>query len=138
MGRFSSKRDIQKFLNEYNMGYTFANVVHYITIACNTFKIKYGMYWCYEEDEEKLIQHINNIGTKGTKTNKCKICGKSIDNRSELCKSCAGVKAKGKEPKLSRDELKELLDRHFSMPAIAAMCDRSTSTIYYWKKSYGL
>lgn len=84
--------------------------------------------------ESKISSGIIQTDTK------CKQCGRSImsSKASGLCNSCANVLAKGKSPKPTKEELKELLDSGMQKKQIADMYGRTDSTVHYWIKSYGL
>lgn len=85
------------------------------------------------------VEHESKRIKKLDKTQKCKICGKAITERAitGMCNSCANVDAKGKIPKPSKDELRELL-KVYNQKEIADIYDRNTSTVNVWIKSYGL
>ncbi len=70
----------------------------------------------------------------------CVRCGRRVTslNAKGLCASCYNVEAKGKSPKPSKEELKQLLDKGLQKKQIAEMYGRTDSTVHYWIKSYGL
>lgn len=89
---------------------------------------------CYEKFRNKVNKGLIETGIH------CKQCGKSLvdSTNTGLCNSCANVKAKGKVPKATKEELKTLLDGGVAVTEIAKKFDRTPSTIHYWIKSYGL
>ena len=88
----------------------------------------------------KIAQSVitGNAEIKNAKT--CIVCGRkvAVTNNDGMCNSCYNVKAKGKSPKPSKEELKELLDRGLQVKQIAEMYGRTHSTVSTWKKQYGL
>lgn len=70
----------------------------------------------------------------------CVQCNRHVTytNAQGLCSSCYNVKAKGKSPKPSKEELQALLDRGLQKKQIAEIYGRTDSTIHYWIKQYGL
>lgn len=101
-------------------------------------------YWVVDDSLEsvkgfKTQNHYKNCNKNNIEYT-CKQCGRKVNCicHNGLCMSCVNVIAKGKSPKLSRDELKALLDDGVEPKRIAEMCGRTESTIYYWIKSYKL
>lgn len=88
----------------------------------------------------KIAQSVitGNNAIKNAKN--CNSCGRkvAVTNKDGLCNSCYNVKAKGKSPKPSKEELKALLDSGLQVKQIAEMYGRTHSTVSTWKKQYGL
>jgi group I intron endonuclease len=135
-------------------------VVEAISKACK-YKNKYlNMHFLYCEDIDKYYKQFNDwkneydnikeckvkcktkckVDKTSGKKIACRICGKPITSQSKtgMCNACSNVVAKGKSPKPSREELKQLLDAGIQKKQIASMYGRTDSTIHYWIKSYNL
>jgi hypothetical protein len=127
-------------------------VVEAISKACK-YKNKYlSMHFLYCEDIDKYYKQFNDwkneydnmkeckVAKASNKKITCRICGKPITSQSKtgMCNACSNVAAKGKSPKPSKEELKQLLDAGIQKKQIASMYGRTDSTIHCWIKSYNL
>lgn len=88
----------------------------------------------------KKAQEVISCNREIKNTRICVVCGRkaAVTNKDGLCNSCYNVKAKGKSPKPSKEELKALLDSGLQVKQIAEMYGRTHSTVSTWKKQYGL
>lgn len=69
--------------------------------------------------------------------NNCIDCGKEITKNSNRCNSCAGKKRQ-KVKRLTKEELKELLDKHNNWSYIGRMFGVSDNAVRKWARNYGL
>lgn len=96
---------------------------------------------CKKQKRANYVERYKEDYKLTTSKLTCSVCGCIITRNSTtgMCNICANklMKSNGKPDKPSKDELKKLLNE-YTQKEIAQMYQRSTGTISYWLKYYGL
>lgn len=143
---FSSYYDAARYIidNGFTHSKSVPDVARNISNACKTMTHAYKISFAHLNDilngTYEYGKYKNNSIHIKPKNNTCSICNKPITAQAVtgMCNSCANVVAKGKSPKPSKEELKQLLDKGLQKKQIAEMYERTKSTVAYWIKSYNL
>lgn len=131
--------DIIHKLGRYSIKFT--NFSYLINKSHKTRNTAYGHIWTFNSDnvDDILLNLTSNLTLKERKLRYCSLCGKEITSQSKtgMCNSCANVKARGKCPKPSREQL--IADcLTMNKQQIANKYGRSKSTVCSWFNSYGI